>query len=111
MKLILKLVANTLAVFVTAYIIPGVDVDTFLTAGIVAIVLGVLNTFIKPLLVILTLPINILTLGLFTLIINAFIIGLTSYLISGFMVGSILSAILFSIVLSFVSAFLNSFVD
>jgi putative membrane protein len=111
MKLLLKLLVNSLAVFVTAYVLPGVMVDTFVTAGIVAIVLGVLNTFIKPLLIILTLPINILTLGLFTLVINALLVGIVAYLVVGFTVSGILSAIIFSVVLSLVSAFLGSLVD
>ena len=107
MKLVLKLLINTTAVFIAARILPGVFVDGFVTAGIVAIVLGVLNTFIKPLLVILTLPINILTLGLFTLIINALMVGIVSYLVAGFVVTSLLTAILFSIVLSLISSFLG----
>lgn len=91
-------------------IIPGVQVDTFITAGIVAIVLGTLNTFIKPLILMLTLPITIVTLGLFTLVINTLLILLTDYLVAGFSVPSFLMALLFGIVLSFINSFLHTIV-
>lgn len=109
MGILIGLLINTLAVLVSGYIIPGVTINSFWTAVIVSIFLGLLNTFLKPLLVILTLPVTILTLGLFTLIINAFIVLLVSRLVPGFEVESILSAILFSIVLTLVSGFFHSF--
>ncbi len=93
---------NTIAVLVTALILPGVTVSSFLVALAVALVLGFLNTFVKPVLVFLTLPINILTLGLFTLAINAFIIQITSVIVPGFIVSSFWWAILFSIILAIV---------
>lgn len=110
MKLLGKLFINTVAVLVAAYIIPGVEVDKVVTALIVAIVLGVLNTFIRPLLVILTLPINILTLGLFTFVINSFLVVITSQLVPGFIVGSLMDALWFSITLSLTSSFLGMIV-
>lgn len=109
MKLLLSLLVNGIAVFVTAQILPGIRVDSFITALLVAVVLGVINTFIKPLFLLLTLPINILTLGLFTFVINAGMILLTSTLVAGFYVESFLWALLFSIVISIISSILNSF--
>ncbi|WNH08982.1 phage holin family protein [Thalassobellus suaedae] len=108
MKLIIKLLLNAIAVFVIAHFLNGVNVDTYTTAIIVAIVLSVLNLLVKPILVILTLPITILTLGLFLLIINALIILLADNLIDGFSVSSIWIAVLFSILLSILQSILHS---
>jgi len=108
MKLIIRLLLNALAVVILSYVLPGVGVDSMLTAIIVAIVLSVLNFLVKPILVILTLPITILTLGLFLLVINAIIILLTSNLIDGFQVTSFWCAIIFSLLLSFLQAILHS---
>ena len=107
MKIVIKLLISTIAVFVAAYLIPGVEVDSFMTAFIVAIVLGVLNVFVKPLLMFLTLPITVLTLGLFAFVINVGLILLAGYLVSGFTVSGVLAALLFGLVVSFVSSFLN----
>jgi len=109
--MIIKIVVSALAVLIAGYVVPGVDIDSFLTALIAAVVLGILNTFIKPILVILTLPINIVSLGLFTIVINVFIIMLASSMVSGFHVDSFFSALLFSIALSLVSSILNLFTD
>lgn len=108
MNLFISLLVRSLAVFVSAYLIPGVNVDSYATALMVAIVLGIINLLIKPILILLTLPINILTLGLFTLVINAALVLLTSSLVSGFKVDGWLSALLFALVLSIVSSFLHS---
>lgn len=108
MGMILRLLLNAGVVFLAAYLLPGVDVDSFLSALIVAVILGVLNMVLKPILVILTLPITILTLGLFTLVINTLIVLLTDALVPGFTVASFLSALLFSLVVSIVSSFLSS---
>lgn len=108
MKLIIKLLLNALAVFVIAYVLNGVHVDSYMTALIVAVVLSVLNLFVKPVLVIFTLPITIVTLGLFLLVINALIILLADKLIDGFSVSSIWIAILFSILLSVLQSILHS---
>ncbi len=111
MKLIIKLATATFAVFIASYVIPNVEVDSVVTALIVAVVLGVLNTFIKPLIVLLTLPITILTLGIFYFVINALLVMLASQLIPGFFVGSFIAALLFSFGVSLVNSFLNLFVD
>ncbi|MCK0161730.1 phage holin family protein [Allomuricauda sp. F6463D] len=108
MKLILRLLLNALAVVILSYVLPGVGVDSIMTAIIVAVVLSLLNFLVKPILVILTLPITILTLGLFLLVINAIIILLTSNLIDGFHVTSFWWAIIFSLLLSFLQAILHS---
>ncbi|MFC1722198.1 phage holin family protein [Patescibacteria group bacterium] len=108
MKLILQLLIGTLSVMIAAYIIPGVMVASFFTAFVVAVVLGVLNVFVKPVLLLLTLPINVLTLGLFTFVINVGLIFIADYLVDGFSVESILAALLFGLVMSFVNSFLNS---
>ena len=106
MKLLLNLIINTVSVYIAAYIVPGVKTD-LLGAAIASVVLGVLNTFLKPILLLLTLPITILTLGLFALVLNTIIVLLISVLVPGFVVDSFLSAFLFGILLSLVSFFLN----
>ncbi|PIF00922.1 MAG: hypothetical protein CR994_03885 [Maribacter sp.] len=108
MKLILRILLSALAVVILSKILPGVDVDTYTTAIIVAIVLSLLNFIVKPILVLLTLPVTILTLGLFLLIINALIILLADNLISGFSVDNIWWALLFSLLLSFLQSILYS---
>lgn len=108
MKLILRILLSAIAVVVLSKILPGVGVDTYMTAIIVAIVLSLLNFIVKPILVILTLPVTILTLGLFLLIINAIIILLADSLISGFSVENIWWALLFSLLLSFLQSILFS---
>jgi len=108
MKLIIRLLLNAIAVLLLAEILKGVEIDNYLTAIIVAAVLSVLNVLVKPLLIILTLPITIITLGLFLLVINAMIILLADKLIDGFAVSSIWIAILFSILLSILQSLLHS---
>ncbi|WP_036382586.1 phage holin family protein [Muricauda sp. MAR_2010_75] len=108
MKLILRLLLNALAVVVLSYILPGVGVDSMVTAIIVAVVLSLLNFIVKPILVILTLPITIVTLGLFLLIINAVIILIAANVIDGFQVVNIWWALIFSLLLSFLQSILHS---
>lgn len=108
MKLILRILLSALAVVILAKILPGVGVDSYMTAIIVAVVLSLLNLIVRPILVILTLPVTILTFGLFLLIINAIIILLASNLIGGFSVESIWWALLFSLLLSFLQTILFS---
>ncbi|GGX14095.1 phage holin family protein [Aquimarina muelleri] len=108
MNFLLKLILSALAVLILAKILPGVEVDNYVSALIVAAVLAVLNSIVKPLLVILTLPATILTLGLFLLVINAAIILLADYFIAGFNVGGWLWALIFSILLSIFQSILHS---
>jgi putative membrane protein len=108
MSIIVNLLLSAIAVVITAYILPGVHVNTFLTAIVVAVILGIANAIIKPILLILTLPVNILTLGLFTFVVNGLIVLLVSLLVRGFVVDGLLWAILFSIILSIVNWFISS---
>lgn len=100
MNWIIRLLLNAVAVVLTAYLLPGVDVTDYWTALIVAIVLVVANVVVKPVLVILTIPITIVTLGLFLLVINALIILMADYLVDGFSVNGFWWALLFSLILS-----------
>lgn len=107
MGLIIKWLLNGVAIVIAAYLLPGVSLTGFGAALITALVLSLINTFIKPVLMLLTLPLNILTLGLLTFVINALLIMLTSALVSGFTVNGFGWALLFSLVLSIVSYILN----
>lgn len=102
MSFLIKLLLYGVAVVITAYLLPGVTVSNFWTALVVAAVLMLLNAVLKPVLVFLTLPITVLTLGLFMLVINAGIILLADYLVPGFAVANFWWALLFSLVLTFV---------
>jgi putative membrane protein len=108
MNFLIRILVNALAVMVTAYLLPGVRVKDFVTALILAVVLGLLNLLVKPILVILTLPVTIITLGLFLFVINAIIILLASRLVSGFKVDGFFWALIFSLILSLVSGIMHS---
>jgi len=108
MKLIIRILLSAIAVVILSKVLPNVTVESYATAIIVAIVLSLLNFIVKPILVILTLPVTILTFGLFLLIINAIIILLASNLIDGFTVNGIGWALLFSLCLSFLQSILFS---
>ena len=105
MNFIIKLLVSTIAVIITSYMLPeaNVQVDKFTTAVIVAFVLALLNALLKPILIILTIPVTIFSFGLFLLVINAFIIQLASYFVGGFKVDGFWWALLFSIILSLVT--------
>jgi putative membrane protein len=109
MKFLLRLLLSALAVVLLANILPGVHVATFGIAVIVALVLSLLNFLVKPLLVILTLPVTIVTFGLFLLVINALIILMAGGLVSGFTVDGFWWALLFSLLLSVVQSILFAF--
>jgi putative membrane protein len=111
MKLILKIILTAVAVLVIAHFLPGVSVVNFTNAVIVAVVLALLRVTIKPILIILTLPVTIITLGLFLLVINALIILLADNLIDGFYVTGFWIALLFSLILSVFESILYSFLD
>jgi putative membrane protein len=100
MKLLVKIVITAILVLIISHFMKGVHVAGFVTALLVAVVLGLLNIFIKPIFVLLTLPFTIFTLGLFLLVINAIIILLCTNIVGGFSVDSFWTALLFSIVLS-----------
>ena len=108
MKLILRLLLTALAVVILSYVLPGVSVEGYFSAILVAVVLALLRLTVKPIIILLTLPVTIVTLGLFLLFINAFIILLADYFVSGFSVVSIWWALLFSLLLSFLQSMLFS---
>jgi putative membrane protein len=108
MKFIFKILLTALVVVILSQILPGVNVESYLTAILVALALSLLNLLVKPILVILTLPVTIVTFGLFLLIINAIIIILTDKLIDGFSVRNIWWALLFSLLLSIMQSILFS---
>ena len=105
--LIIKWLVSTLAVMLTAYIIPGVTVGSFFVALWISLFLGFLNAVVRPILIILTLPINILTLGLFIFVINASIVLLASAITENFSVDGFFTALVFSIFLSITSYLLH----
>lgn len=100
MKLLIRILITSGLVLLISHFMTDVKISDFTTALIVAVVLGLLNIFVKPILVILTFPVTIVTLGLFLLVINALIILLCDNIVSGFSVDSFWTALLFSIVLS-----------
>lgn len=109
-KFFAKTVATALAVVIASYVLRGVHVDSGATALLVALVLGLLNSFIKPILIILTIPITIVTLGLFLLVINILIIKWAADIVPGFTVDGWLSALFFSLVVSFMSSFIEALI-
>lgn len=108
MKFILRILLSALAVIILANVLPGISVDTYITAILVAVVLSLLNFLVKPILVILTLPVTIVTFGLFLLIINAIIILMAGYFVDGFQVNGIIWGVIFSLLLSFLQSILFS---
>lgn len=110
-RAILHLVVSAFALVLTAYLIPGISVNSFVTALVAAFVLGVVNAVIKPVILLLTLPINIITLGLFTFIINAIMMWLTTLIVPGFQISGFVAAILGAIFLSAISTILHALTE
>jgi putative membrane protein len=113
MNLLTRIIISTISIMVVGYILPGVVVSSVYTAFIVAVILALLNTIVKPILIILTLPVTILTLGLFLLVINGFMVLIANHFIRGFSVSSLFIAIVFSLLVSLINGLLgiNSFRD
>ena len=111
MGLLVRWLILTAAIMVASYLIQGIEVSGFFSAFFAAAILGVLNVFFRPILFILTLPINILTLGFFTFVINAFLLKMASGVISGFVVHGFWSAVFGGLIISVVSWLLNSFIN
>ena len=109
-NLIIRLFVNTIALGVASLIVPGISYHLFEDLVIAAALFGILNTFIKPILIILTLPINILTLGLFTFIINSIMLVLTGSFLEGFFVSGFWPALAGAIIISIVSVVLNALI-
>jgi len=100
----------TVAILLASQFVPGIKVDSLSTAVIAACVLGLINVFIRPVVVLLTLPLSILTLGLFYFFINAFLLKLVAYFVSGFEVSSFFAAFFGSLIISVVNWLANSFI-
>lgn len=100
MNWIVKFLLSGLAVLLTAYLLPGVSVEDYWTALLVALVLSIVNIIVKPFLIVLTIPITFVTLGLFLLVINALMILLADYFVDGFLVDGFWWALIFSLILS-----------
>ncbi|MCP4122695.1 MAG: phage holin family protein [Bacteroidetes bacterium] len=110
-KFLLRLSVPSVAVLLGAYLLPGVFVQSFGAAIIIALLIGFLNAFVKPILEILTIPITIITLGLFLIILDALMVLVAAKLINGFSVENILWAILFGFIVSVISSILNSILN
>jgi putative membrane protein len=111
MKFITKTLITAVAVIFAAYILrPGINVPNSQTAILVALVLGLLNSFVRPILILLTIPITIFTLGLFLLVINILMIKLTAEIVTDFKVESWWAALWFSVIVSVISAFIQSLI-
>lgn len=107
MNVLVKILLSSIAVIIASYLLPGVAVDSFMTAIIIAVILSLLNVTVKPILIVLTIPLTVFTLGLFLVVINALIVLLADYLIPGFIVDNFWWALLFSILLSIINALLT----
>ena len=106
-QLLITWLVSAAAVWLSAQLIPGVHIASFGTAMVAAIVLGLVNALVRPILLLLTLPITFLTLGLFLLVVNAATVGLAAYLVDGFSINGFLPALLFSLVLTCVTSLLE----
>ncbi len=111
MGFIIRLLLTTAIVVLLANFLPGISIDSFTTGLWVAVALGLLDMILKPVLVFLTLPATVVTLGLFLYVINAVIIMLADYFVKGFEVSSFWTALLFSVVLTFVQSIVNGFFE
>ncbi len=109
MRFLIQLIISTLAVLITSYLLPGVEIkdNSILIALIVAAVLAFLNAVVKPIMIVLTIPVTIFTFGIFLLVINALMIILAAKLVDGFYVRGFWWALLFSFILSFVTSILE----
>ncbi len=109
--LLVRWLLLTISIIVTSYLVDGIHVTSFFSAFFAAAVLGILNALFRPILIVITLPINILTLGLFTFVINALLLKMASGVVPGFYVQGFWSAVFGSLIISLVSWMLNSFVN
>jgi putative membrane protein len=107
LRFIITWILTAISLLITAHFVPGIKIDTVTDAAIGAIVLGLVNAIVRPILVLLTLPFTILTLGLFLFVVNALSFYLVAYLTPGFHIASFWAALLGSIVLSIVSSLLG----
>ncbi len=108
MNIFIRWIAAAAAVLVSSYVLPGIHVRGVGTALVLVVVLGLINTIIKPILLFLTLPVTVITLGLFTFVVSGLMVLLAARIVPGFMVDGFWWAVLFSIVLSLVNSFLGA---
>jgi len=108
---VVRWVINAIALVITAMIISGMDFNGILAPFVAALVIGVLNAIVRPILIVITLPINILTLGLFTFVVNAVMIQITASVVSGFQVTGFWAAFIGAILMSIVSFILSFFIN
>jgi len=106
MNFVVRLILNAVAILLTSYLLSGVHVEGFLAAFILAFVLAILNAFLKPVLIILTIPISILTLGLFLIVINAGVLYLATYFVPGTSIDGFWWAVLFGFIVSILNSIL-----
>ena len=108
-QLIIKWIVNSTALLVVTHVVSGVTLDNWMAVFVAAVVLGLLNAFLRPVLIFLTLPVTVLTLGLFTFVINAFLFYLAAHLVRGFHVAGFGPAFVAAFIFSVVSFLLNLF--
>jgi putative membrane protein len=109
-RFFVRTIATSLAILFAGWILKGVHVDSTITALVVAVLLGLLNSIVKPILVFLTIPITIITLGFFLLVINIIIVLFVDDLVSGFSVNSWFTALVFSFIVSFTAAIIEKLI-
>jgi putative membrane protein len=107
MKILAEWTIKTLVLLTTSYLIPGFRIDSYITAFVVAAVLGILNLLIKPLLIFFTLPFTIITFGLFIFVVNAIVLLIASSIVPGFHIDSFVTALFSAIVITIISSLLN----
>ncbi len=107
MNLLINWLISALVILAAAYLLPGIQVASFTAALVTALVLGIVNAVLKPIFLLLTLPLNIVTFGLFTLVVNASLVMITTYIVPGFVVDNFWWALLFSLLLSIINSFLQ----
>ena len=105
-RMVTNLLINTLSIFAVAYVLSGIQVETFATALILAVVMAVLNVTLKPLLILITIPLTVITLGLFLLVVNVLVLYAAAALIDGFVIAGFWWALAFSLLVTFVNSIL-----
>jgi putative membrane protein len=110
MRFLVRLLLNGIAVFVAAHVVPGITVTSPAAALIAGVILGVVNALVRPLLILLTLPFTLITLGLFLFVVNAICLGLVAWLVPGFSLSGFLAALVGAIVISAVSWLLTALI-
>ncbi len=108
MRIITNWILFSIAIYITAYLLPGIQLNDFITALIAAVVLGLINAIVRPIILLLTLPVNFITLGLFTFVINALMVLLAAEFVDGLFVQGFWWALLFSLVLAVINGLLQS---